>query len=826
MTKTSAPRGAMARVRSTAGLCRFVGTLKELEPNDLRVLLDRAPTRDDAVFGRAAEIISRVRDEGDSALYELARELDGASLEALEVPRHRCQRALDALARPLRQAMERAAENIRRVHAAFVPRAMEVSPEPGIIIGRRPDPLGRVGVYAPGGRAAYPSSVLMGAIPARVAGVGDIVLCTPPAANGQPSELVLAAAALAGVNRVFAIGGAGAIAAMAYGTDTVPRVDRVIGPGNAYVAAAKLLVADVVAIDSPAGPSELLVIADDTSDPELVARELLAQAEHDPDACVVAVLVGAADLEAYLTALERGVSRSPRRTIVQTALRRQGALLSVETYEAAIDFSNRYAPEHLLLALSSDERCVELLAAVRNVGTVFVGESSSNTFGDYLSGANHVLPTGGLARSYGGLSTLDFVRWTTYQRIDRQAARRLASDAGNFAEAEGLPGHAEAARAWATAPNGRESDGQLRAGGAGGPRPRAEVAILPLLEAEGGAVCEVDVSDNTNLWGVPPAAAAALRAASPVESRYPAPYTEALKTAIRDYLGQPSAGIVTGCGSDDILDLAMRAFGAPGDAIAFAAPTFSMVPVFAQLNGLVPIGIPLLEADSGYDIDAERLVGCGARIIYLCAPNNPTGTQISREALEHVIEHASGLIILDEAYAEFARSTNEQLVQRCARLLVARTFSKAFGLAGLRVGYGVGQPALVDAIERARGPYKVNVVAERAAIAALGDSAGGRQWVLEHAALARDSRHRLTVELRQRGLESLPSDANFVLIPIQGARHIALRMEALGVRVRVHTQLPTALSVFAGSNGEAIRISVGPWPMMERVLDALDAVLA
>jgi histidinol dehydrogenase len=303
-----------------------------------------------------------------------------------------------------------------------------------------------VGVYAPGGAAAYPSSVLMGVVPARVAGVREIVLCSPPGPTGRPSDVVLAAAALGGVSRVFALGGAGAIAAMAYGTESVPRVDRIVGPGNAYVAEAKLQVASVVAIDSPAGPSELLVLADESADPVLVARELLAQAEHDPLAAVVAVTTSARAAEAIRAALAELLPAQPRRSICATALARQGAVLWADSLDDAIAFANAYAPEHLLLVLGELDAA---LAKVRNAGTVFVGAGASVAFGDYMTGANHVLPTGGLARSYSGLSTLDFVRWTTYQRVSPAAAARLASDVAAFADAEGLPGHAMAARAWA-----------------------------------------------------------------------------------------------------------------------------------------------------------------------------------------------------------------------------------------------------------------------------------------------------------------------------------------------------------------------------------------
>jgi histidinol dehydrogenase len=257
--------------------------------------------------------------------------------------------------------------------------------------------------------------------------------------------VVLAAAALAGADRVFALGGAGAIAAMAYGTASVPRVDRIVGPGNAYVAEAKLQVANVVAIDSPAGPSELLVVCDDSVDPALVAREMLAQAEHDPLAAVVAVTTSARTARAIVDALATQLPAQPRAEICRAALAGQGAVLFADSLAACVAFANDYAAEHLLLAVEPLEA---VLGQLRNAGTVFVGPSASVAFGDYMTGANHVLPTGGLARSYSGLSTLDFVRWTTYQRVSFDAAARLSDDVGIFADAEQLPGHAFAARAW------------------------------------------------------------------------------------------------------------------------------------------------------------------------------------------------------------------------------------------------------------------------------------------------------------------------------------------------------------------------------------------
>jgi histidinol dehydrogenase len=426
----------------------FRGAVGGLDAETRRRLFDRVLPGGEAIRGTVADIVELVRASGDDALVELARRLDGATLATLEVPGSACREALARTPPTVRAALERAARNLETAHRAWMPEARSVEPEPGVRLVRRPDPVGRVGIYAPGGRAAYPSSVLMAAVPARVAGVTEVILCSPPNRAGRPHDLVLAAAELAGVDRVFALGGAGAIAAMALGTASVPRVDRIVGPGNAWVMEAKLQVAHLVGIDGPAGPSEVLILADRSAPTEAIARELVAQAEHDPRAASVAVVIGPAALadaiEAQLATL---AAEAPRSAVVLESLAAAGGLLRAETLDEAIEFANRYAAEHLLVALDQAEAVAPRL---RNAGAVFLGVTSSVPFGDYLTGANHVLPTGGLARAYSGLGPEDFVRWTSIQAVSPAAAAALAGDVATLAEAEGLPGHASAARYWET----------------------------------------------------------------------------------------------------------------------------------------------------------------------------------------------------------------------------------------------------------------------------------------------------------------------------------------------------------------------------------------
>ena len=424
---------------------RYSGRLSELSADLRASLLQRAGSASDLVRIQTQNIVRRVRREGDAALREMAATFDGVALEAIEVPDTIRRRALAELDPQLRSALERAARNVAAFHSADLPRTCEIETESGVTVGRRPDPLQRVGIYAPGGSAAYASSVLMGAIPARVAGVPEIIVCSPAQSDGYPAAMVLAACELAGVDRVFGVGGAGAIAAMAYGTGTVPRVDKIVGPGNAYVAEAKLQVSRDVGIDTPAGPSELLVICDDDCDADTIARELIAQAEHDANASVVVISTGDNAAAKIAAAIDDSLPDVTRGEIVRAALAQNGSILRVESVDEALEFAAEFAPEHLLLAVRNAD---SVLGGIRNAGCVFVGESSSVVFGDYITGGNHVLPTGGLARSYSGLGALDFIRWTSYQKLTPDAAQRLAADTAILASAEGLPAHADAALGW------------------------------------------------------------------------------------------------------------------------------------------------------------------------------------------------------------------------------------------------------------------------------------------------------------------------------------------------------------------------------------------
>ncbi|MBI2382771.1 MAG: histidinol dehydrogenase [Gammaproteobacteria bacterium] len=408
-------------------------------------LLERTPEANPEVATTVANIVADVRARGDVALLEYTNHFDRRSLRhagELEVPAAKREAAWNGLARELRDVLQRAAERIR-VYAEYQKLApFEFSDAHGNRLGQRVTPLDRAGIYVPGGKAAYPSSVLMNAIPAKVAGVPEIVMCVP-APGGDLNPVVLAAAHLAGVDRVFTIGGAQAVAALAYGTATIPPVDKIVGPGNAYVAAAKRLVFGRVGIDSIAGPSEIVVVADGGSDPRWIAMDLFSQAEHDEDAQAILLSHDGGFLDRVAQAMQERGAALPRQKIVAASIRERGALIRVRSLDEAVDLANRIAPEHLELSV---ERPEALLPAVRHAGAVFLGRHTPEAFGDYCAGPNHVLPTARAARYANPLGVYEFQKRTSLIACSPEGAKQLAPIASALADAEGLQAHAASAR--------------------------------------------------------------------------------------------------------------------------------------------------------------------------------------------------------------------------------------------------------------------------------------------------------------------------------------------------------------------------------------------
>lgn len=412
--------------------------------SDLRRLLAYDASQDESIERATAEILARVQQEGDAALLDYTRRFDGVeaqSVAALEIDRSEWAAALDALPADQRSALEKAADRIRRYHEHQVAKSWSYTEDDGTVLGQKITPLDRVGLYVPGGKAAYPSSVLMNAIPAKVAGVPEVVMVTPTP-RGTRNNLVLAAAAIGGVDRVWAVGGAQAIGALAYGTETISPVDKIVGPGNAYVASAKRRVFGTVGIDMIAGPSEILVISDGSTPAEWVAMDLFSQAEHDEMAQAILLCPDAGYIEAVQAAIDRLLPAQPRADILRTSLQNRGALVRVRSLEEACEIANEIAPEHLEISTAEPERWAD---RIRHAGAIFLGPYTSESLGDYCAGPNHVLPTARTARYSSPLGVYDFQKRSSLIKVSRAGAQTLGRIASVLARGEGLPAHAASA---------------------------------------------------------------------------------------------------------------------------------------------------------------------------------------------------------------------------------------------------------------------------------------------------------------------------------------------------------------------------------------------
>ncbi len=409
-----------------------------------RALLAYEEQRDPKIEQAVADIIADVRKRGDAAVLDYTARFDRLSLAhaaALELPRAALQAALDGLPAAQRQALETAAQRVRTFHEKQIAQGWTYTEADGTVLGQRVTPLDRAGLYVPGGKAAYPSSVLMNAIPAKVAGVREVIMVVPTP-DGVRNDMVLAAAALAGVDRVFTIGGAQAVAALAYGTQTIPRVDKIVGPGNAYVAEAKRRVFGAVGIDMIAGPSEILVICDGKTSPDWIAMDLFSQAEHDEMAQSILLCPDAAFIDAVEKSIERLLQDMPRAAVIRTSLKDRGALIQVRDMEEACALSDQIAPEHLELSVQDPQHWVEHL---RHAGAIFMGVHSSESLGDYCAGPNHVLPTAGTARFSSPLGVYDFQKRSSLIHVSAQGAATLGKVAAELAYGEGLQAHARSA---------------------------------------------------------------------------------------------------------------------------------------------------------------------------------------------------------------------------------------------------------------------------------------------------------------------------------------------------------------------------------------------
>ena len=411
------------------------------ERQALRLLRSRSGEVDREVTAVVTQIIETVRQKGDAALKQYAQQFDGVVPAQMEVPKEEIQKALSTADKDFIGALRRAQENIAAFHARQKQQSFLDAQPNGVILGQRVRGLHRVGLYVPGGTAAYPSSVLMNAVPARIAGVGELIMVTPPDKNGKANPDILAAAAIAGIDRVFLAGGAQAVAALAYGTETIPPVDKIVGPGNIYVATAKKLLYGQVDIDMIAGPSEILVVADETADPVYLAADLMSQAEHDRLASAILLCTSEPIARKTIEEMERQSLTLSRREIILDSLENFGAVIVCQDLDQMVELANEIAPEHLEVMIQNP---LEMVGRFENAGSVFLGRFSPEPLGDYFAGPNHVLPTSGTARFFSPLSVDSFVKRSSFIYYTEEALRAAAKDIVTIAEREGLTAHANA----------------------------------------------------------------------------------------------------------------------------------------------------------------------------------------------------------------------------------------------------------------------------------------------------------------------------------------------------------------------------------------------
>lgn len=406
---------------------------------DLAETIKRSEQDVNNVLGTVSDILENVRVNGDGAIREYTEKFDGVLIEDLKVSKDEIKEAYDTLDDDLLVALKNAADNIKRFHEKQIPSDWNMEVNPGVVAGQIVRPINSAGCYIPGGRAAYPSSILMTVIPAKIAGVKKVVCVTPPQKDGKILDAILVAADIAGADEIYKVGGAQAIAGLAYGTESIPRVEKIVGPGNIFVTAAKKLVYGQVDIEFPAGPSEVLILADETANPEFLATDILAQAEHDPNASCFLVT----DCEDLAIKTDEFVKQlteiAPRREIIEESLSKSGKIIITDTFKEAIHVTNEYAPEHLIISTQDDD---ETLSHINNAGSIFLGAYSPVAAGDYGSGTNHVLPTGGGAKMYSGLSTEAFIKKPTVQRLTREGLKELSKTSVPIAEYEGFFAHA------------------------------------------------------------------------------------------------------------------------------------------------------------------------------------------------------------------------------------------------------------------------------------------------------------------------------------------------------------------------------------------------
>ena len=765
----------------------------------LRRLEKRGGTEMEAMLPRVEAIVAAVRAEGDRALRRFAVEWDGLPEGAeLRVSQGEMRQAWERLDPALQQALSVAASRVRRFAQRQMPREFDEVEASGLRVGQRIRALDAVGCYVPGGRHPLPSTMLMTVIPAQVAGVERIAVVSP-----NPAAETLATAHLLGVTEFYRVGGAQAVAALGWGTETIAPMRKIVGPGNRWVTAAKTLAArqSGCGIDMQAGPTEI-VVASVGGDARAIAADLVAQAEHDPDALAILVTTRRALAEAVSNEVRRAAEANE---VARQALAENGYIFVAESADEMRTMVNRLAPEHLTVDAAED------LQWVRNAGSVFVGAWSPQPMGDYVSGPNHTLPTGGQAAQRGGLSVFDFLKLVTVQEYSAGALDELGPHAARLAQAEGLQGHESAIceRMRSAAGERAEDDAATRF-----PEPRARVRTMPEYHPPLGDRSALRLDFNENTEACSPRVTEALRGlTAEALTRYPE--RGPVEACVARHLGVTPDEVVLTNGVDEAIHLLCQTYLDAGDELLLPVPTYTMYEIYAAATEARVVRVA---AEEDFAFPAERLMRAitpATRLIAVASPNSPTGTVATREQLLCLAEAApQAMVLVDEAYFHFHGETVMDAIALVPNLVVARTFSKAYGLAGLRLGALVTRAEYLRWVRRVLSPYSVNA----AALAALGAALDDEAYLARYVGEVRAARAEFEAELDRMGVRRWPSQANFVLVEI-GALHaeFCARMKVAGVLVRDRSADP-------GCDG-LVRITVGTRAQMRRAVQAMESAL-
>jgi histidinol dehydrogenase len=820
-------------------------------------ILERPSVKGQATEEKVSQMLTDLKVSGWEEVCRMTNEFDGYIPEPALVPEDELTAAGNLLPAALKHSIALAANNIRKFHESQVRTANLVDISPGIACYQKWVPIERIGLYIPGGSAPLFSTVLMLAIPAQIAGCSELTLCTPGNRQGIIHPAILYAAAYCGIKRVYRLGGVQAIASMAFGLGPVPKVDKIFGPGNAWVTMAKQLISRAgVAIDMPAGPSELLVVADDSASPAFVAADLLSQAEHGTDSQVLLLTSSWELAEQVHYESELQLTKLPRKDIAAKSLE-HSRIIVLPDQSSIMEMVNRYAPEHLVIAT---ENYKQLAGQVKHAGSVFLGHYSPESAGDYASGTNHTLPTSGFARAYSGLSVDSFMKSITFQELTREGLRSIEPAIRLMAMAEGLEGHAIAAeirqKEFKTIKRGsgeiaETNDYPSHSEEDTGSKyhimdylnplnilyplnildPENELNPLNLLNRLVPEKPESPVSKPGLIEQIRPNIAALIPYSSardefsghegifmdanenPNETglnRYPDPRQTELRDLVANLKGIGPECVFLGNGSDEAIDLLIRIFCEPRmSRIITIDPTYGMYAVCAGIQD-VEVDRVLLNAD--FSVNAGALLNAvrfDTKMIFLCSPNNPTGNQIPVDEIRYLADRFSGIIVVDEAYIDFAQGPSAlTLIGQCPNIAVLQTFSKAWGLAGVRLGMAFAGSEIIRNMNKVKYPYNINVLSAstvREIVRGVSDVTGEKSGknekneknektrkILTDKKTGPDvreilwERNRLASSLKEipAVVKVFPSDANFLLVKFADPKRIYKHLADHGIIVR------------------------------------------